>query len=308
MPISDTLRATLERTLQGSNLDPTQRSTIEQTLASDLGGADVFDPAVQQTIATSAGETRFQPAGEPDVVTQPTPTPGVTTAGPQPTAAPTTVTTATSGLVSPTGLPFPAGVTATDQGFSANFEGNPEGMAQFLLSLGHDPATVQSVVNRQTGGQIAPQPFAPPGPFSPQQTQGNLLGGLEGLIGQLGKTSPTGTIGRPGQFGFAPGAVPGGDALQFLRDIGFPIPSSFSGLQTGQPLQAGDLGTASRQLGGLDIPSPQSLGRLDDTGLQLLMSIFETLLGIPFQDVQRAGLRPFQGLRGAPQGRTGLLG
>ncbi len=185
-------------------------------------------------------------------------------------------------------------MTSGPSGTGGDFANDPAGMAAFLISLGHDPATVQSVINTQFGGGQA------------GGQAGAAAPGLAGLPGAVGPTTP-GTIGRPGQFGFAPGAVPGGDALQFLRDIGFPIPSTFSGLQTGQPLQAGDLGTASQLLGGLGIPSPQSLGRLDDTGLQLLQSIFETLLGIPFGDVVTAGRRPFQGLRSAPLGRTGLL-
>ncbi len=281
--LSDTLRATLERQMQGANLDPVQKAVIDETLRADEGGADVFDPAVQQSIATAAGETRFQPeADEPTI----TPTAGVATAGPQPgdIVNGRLAEGPVAGSTNP-GLTFvdigegpTVGVGAEGQ----QFFGDRAGAREFLEGLGLpttdlDPAQSLSNLVRRTGA---------------------------------GQTAATGATPSQAQsrFGFAPGAVPGGDALQFLRDIGFPFPSTFGGLQTGRPLQGGDLGRATQQLGNLGIPSPQSLGNLDDTGLQLLISIFETLLGVPFGDIQSAGLRPFQGLRSGPQGRSRLLG
>lgn len=137
-----------------------------------------------------------------------------------------------------------------------------------------------------------------------------------------GRTSQPSTfrIAFPGAgspFGFDPGAVPGGDAVSFLEEAGFPVPESFRNLREGQFLRRPDVGSAARQLGNVGIPSPQSLRRLGlgvtgpegglTTGIEQLISLFEVLLGIPFQDILSASGAPFEGLRTARPGRTRRL-
>lgn len=121
---------------------------------------------------------------------------------------------------------------------------------------------------------------------------------------QTGEQPRTTGILNPSEFGFGFGqGVPGGDVVQFLMDAGFPDVSLLQAIQQGRPLGQTNVSSAAQQLGGIGLPSPQSLTRLGPSGLQFLLGLFETMLGIPEEDLLFGALQPFQGLGGAPQAR-----
>lgn len=129
-------------------------------------------------------------------------------------------------------------------------------------------------------------------PSIPQATAG------QSTLNQQAVAS-TGTQGAfAPDFGLPIGSVPGGNALDFLTQAGFPEAglSLVEMLQGGQQLPAGNLGLASDAFGGLPIPSPQSIRNNPD----FLASLFESVLGIPFDQIIQAALAPFLGLRQAP--------
>lgn len=148
-------------------------------------------------------------------------------------------------------------------------------------------------------------------------TRGGPLGPITDVPGRPGEEQRTGpatfATGGPEAFGFgSPGnpfglgmGVPGGDALSFLQQGGFPTQGPLSALQQGQVAPISNIGAATQRFGNLPIPSPQFLQRLGPTGVQFLAGLFETLLGVPFADVMWAGMQPFQGMGEGEEGRTG---
>ena len=112
-----------------------------------------------------------------------------------------------------------------------------------------------------------------------------------------------GTYPIAGGFGFPSGALPGGNALNTLNGLGFPLPPGLTQLLQGGIGPTSNFGASAQQLGGLPIPSLQGLSRLGPSGLGILQSIFETMLGIPFNDILFASQQPFAGLFSAPEGR-----
>lgn len=110
-------------------------------------------------------------------------------------------------------------------------------------------------------------------------------------------------------FGFDVGAgVPGGNAVDFLTEQGFPVPDFLNALNDRDPFQTGDLAASAQQLGGIELPSLQSLSRLSPSELDFLSGFFESLLGIPFADILFAAQQPTRGLRQGAPARTGGLG
>lgn len=137
-----------------------------------------------------------------------------------------------------------------------------------------------------------------------EQLQQALLFAANGGTLGGGPQSPMQAVSRAsGQFGFAPGQVPGGDAISFLRSQGLPVPDFLQQTASGQPVRPGSLGTAAQELGGVSLPSLQGLRNLNPDELEFLAGFFETVLGIPFQTVINEIQRPFAGLQPAAAAR-----
>ena len=96
-----------------------------------------------------------------------------------------------------------------------------------------------------------------------------------------------------GVFGMPQGAVPGGDAIGYLRSLGMPIPDF---LNNDMRMRPTDLGTSLQQLGNVSAPSLQALQRLNPSAQEFLAGFFETVLGIPMQDILFNAQQPWQGL------------
>lgn len=132
-------------------------------------------------------------------------------------------------------------------------------------------------------------------------------------VQQTGPSEYTGSmpstygIAQPSQFGFNPGAVEGG-LRGFMEAQGMPSSPNLERLMNGQALQSADISRSVGALGNIPIPSLQSLARLAPSELEFLSGLFETVLGIPFMDILWQAQRPYQGLRGAPQGAFNFLG
>ena len=198
-------------------------------------------------------------------------------------------------------------------GYSYQFD-SPGGARDFLQSLitpgyqfqqpsgnfggGDDPMgrtfRIPGAGGYASGGGLQNGPnnqwFGMPGTFSLPGSQGIQGGG--GMGG-----------GQP--FGFQPGqGVPGGNARDFLAQLGLPVPGSVDRLMQGQGVGSpGNLSSAMQQLGGFGMPSPQALGNMSGSEQEFFAGLMETLLGIPFGDVVGEGRRPFRGLRSARTAR-----
>ena len=185
---------------------------------------------------------------------------------------------------------------------------------QDMLNQGSSVGDVQSRMLSQNQSQLGQMQA------DPQYTR--LLGSL-GIYPPAGTPLPSGatagggpslsmpstypvSTGLTGQFGFQPGQ--GVNVMDIFRQLGVTPPQFVQDLSQGRPSRPTNLGMATQQLGGLSLPSPQMLGGLNPSGLQFLASIFEALLGIPFNDILSASMQPFQGLGQGRQGRTQYLG
>lgn len=168
-----------------------------------------------------------------------------------------------------------------------------------------------------TAAGIQSNPFiqamqGPPGGIAPaiggamnnytQSVQGgnpDPLALMQGFGGQ-------GIGGGAGQFGLPVGqGAPGGNAVDWLSGLGMPIPSFLQQISNNQPVGGSDYNTVLQQLGGVGgLPSLQSLMNLNPSEQEFLAGFFETVLGIPFNDVVAAAARPFSGLGEARSART----
>lgn len=96
--------------------------------------------------------------------------------------------------------------------------------------------------------------------------------------------------------------APGGNAVNWLAGQGMPIPSFVQQISNGQAVGAGNYNDVVQQLGGVQgLMSPQTLNNLNPSELEFLQGFFETVLGIPFNDIISAAYRPFNGLGNAQQ-------
>jgi hypothetical protein len=139
---------------------------------------------------------------------------------------------------------------------------------------------------------------------NPQMTQQN---GPNSFTSNMPATYPIQPSFTPQSFGFPGGPVEGG--LQgFMQQQGMPSSPNLERLMNGQALQSSDISRSVGALGNIPIPSLQSLARLAPSELEFLSGLFETVLGIPFMDILWQAQRPYQGLRGAPQGQFSFLG
>lgn len=120
-----------------------------------------------------------------------------------------------------------------------------------------------------------------------------------------GGTPQAGGTGGIAGYGLPVGqGVPGGDALAWLQSMGMPIPDFLSRIQAGMPVGPADYNQVVNSLGGMrGLPSPQTLGNLNDSEMQFLQGFFETVLGIPFGDIVNSAYRPFSGLGNAQYGQ-----
>jgi hypothetical protein len=139
---------------------------------------------------------------------------------------------------------------------------------------------------------------------NPQMTQQN---GPNSFTSNMPATYPIQPSFTPQSFGFPGGPVEGG--LQgFMQQQGMPSSPNIERLMRGEALQSADISRSVGALGNIPIPSLQSLARLAPSELEFLSGLFETVLGIPFMDILWQAQRPYQGLRGAPQGQFSFLG
>ena len=76
---------------------------------------------------------------------------------------------------------------------------------------------------------------------------------------------------------------------------GFPQFPFLQNLGMGQGLKPPQLGQA---LHGFPLPSPQSLNRMTPSEGQSMMDMFNTVFGVPGEDVLWASMLPFRNLRG----------
>lgn len=157
------------------------------------------------------------------------------------------------------------------------------------------------------GTGTAPTPRISPGPS----------GNPYGIPGQEGVDWASNTFTQPGTYAVSGGGIGGqsqagphfnmGDnALDFLKSLGGDIPSSLQSLFNGQPVgQASNLGQSLMGLGGWQggAPSPQSLGNMNPSELDFLQGFFQSLLGIPMEDVMNGVMQPFNGLNSARPAR-----
>lgn len=201
-----------------------------------------------------------------------------------------------------------------NNGFSQALTGD---QLNYLLSQGitnvNDPRAAGALFGRPGGPNAgAPAPAAPDfetmfadlfadyfggvGPGEQYQVPGTNIG--------RGYQPETFGILNPSEFGFGFGqGVPGGDAVRFLEEAGFPDVNLLQSLQQGQALGRTDTGSAADQLGGLPLFSPQSLANLGPSGVQFLMGLYSTMLGIPEEDLINAAFAPFRGLGSAAPAR-----
>ena len=169
---------------------------------------------------------------------------------------------------------------------------SPEKFFSRDQQLRRNPATGAAIGSPTTIPKAAA--FPQTGPGSRPVPQGI---GTTGVGGQAG-----GGIG--GAFGFQPGAVPGRDAIAFLSRTGMQLPQFLQALKTNEFIQPQNLQRASQELGGVNLPSLQGFNRLLPSQQKILAGFFETLLGIPFEDIFAAISQPFQGLSSARPGAT----
>ena len=139
--------------------------------------------------------------------------------------------------------------------------------------------------------------------FGFQPNGGTAIGGGQ-YTSQLPQTYG---ILNPSEFGFGFGnGVPGGDVVSFLQNAGFPDVNLLQAIQQGQALGQTNFNNSAQQLGGVALPSLQSLMRLGPSGYQFLMGLYEQMLGIPEDDILYGAQQPFMGLGGAqPARQTG---
>lgn len=130
-----------------------------------------------------------------------------------------------------------------------------------------------------------------------QQPQQGGMGGAA-----LGGTGEGGIAG----YGLPVGqGAPGGNGVNWLDSLGMPIPSFLRQVSNGQTVGPANYNNVLQGLGGVNgLMSPQTLNNLNPSELDFLQGFFETVLGVPFQDVIQAAQRPFAGLGGAAQGQT----
>jgi hypothetical protein len=135
-------------------------------------------------------------------------------------------------------------------------------------------------------------------PYLPQAQQGFQQG-----MGMSGGTGGIAGYGLPVGQG-----APGGNGVDWLRSLGMPIPAFLQQISNGNPVGPGNYNGVLQSLGGVQgLMSPQTLGNLNPSELQFLQGFFETVLGIPFQDVMSAAYRPFSGLGNAQSASTGWM-
>lgn len=136
--------------------------------------------------------------------------------------------------------------------------------------------------------QANPLPMAAPDPMQVMQQSGGGIGGGAGMFGL-----PVGQ------------GAPGGSGVDWLSDLGMPIPQFLQQISDNQAVGPGNYNDVLQQLGGVGgLPSLQSLQNLNPSEQEFLAGFFETVLGIPFNDVVAAAARPFAGLGNAQQSRT----
>lgn len=181
---------------------------------------------------------------------------------------------------------------------------------QQLLGQGLDPSmAIQMVQSQFSGPMPQQQPAAPATDFTSMGSTFGVGGGI---------TSPNfggggGGSGSVGDFGFPIGDTSpfggfGNDAVGFLQGAGGPVPDFLQALRGHDAFQQGDLASSAQQLGGVELPSLQSLSNLSPSELDFLGGFFESLLGIPFADILFAAQQPTRGLRNAAPARTTGLG
>ena len=156
---------------------------------------------------------------------------------------------------------------------------------------------IQAMQNAPTGA--APNTA---GGMNGYQTNQDPLALMQGFSSAQGG----GIGGGAGQFGLPVGqGAPGGNALDWLSGLGMPVPPFLSNIANNRPASGGDYNTALQQLGGVGgLPSLQTLMSLSPSEQEFLAGFFETVLGIPFQDIVDAAARPFAGLGAARGART----
>lgn len=128
-----------------------------------------------------------------------------------------------------------------------------------------------------------------------------------GPVGTPSNPFPTGTVnttaGAFDQFGLPTGQIPGGNALGFMQSQNIPTPQYVQDVANGLPTQSPDVASQAMAIGQSNIPSMQTLANLSPSAQSFLQGFFETVLGIPWEDVLYAAQKPFLGLRGGNPAR-----
>ena len=153
--------------------------------------------------------------------------------------------------------------------------------------------------------RAAPQQWYSDSPLTPLSVPTNIPAQAPSTPAPVVSDRPS--IAAPtGQFGFRQGAIPGGDVIQFLMRLGFPIPQALRALHNVPGAPASPYANVARPLqryGNLSLPSAQGLRRTSPSGLEFLRGALESTAGIPFQDILFAALSPTRGLQRAPMAR-----
>lgn len=158
----------------------------------------------------------------------------------------------------------------------------------------------------QPGGMFGSQTpnFAPSGPQNIQTGPDSSwirMPGTYGVTGGLtGGVSPS--IAESSFWN----PMSGRSALDYIRSLGGAVPDSLSTLFNGQALSnPGNMSSVLNQLGGWQggVPSPQSFMNMSPSELDYLSGFFESLLGIPMNDILAASTQPFNGLISARPSR-----
>lgn len=183
----------------------------------------------------------------------------------------------------------------------------PVGMPQVQQPMGQTPMPTPGSpfanyggVQNQWQGQYAIQnnPF-----MQPQQMMGAPAAPMMGSSIPAAQGSPftAPSTGGIAGYGLPVGqGAPGGNGVEWLRSMGMPIPTFLDQISQGQSVGPANYNNALRGLGGVQgLMSPQTLANLAPSELQFLQGFFETVLGIPFNDIINAAYQPFAGLGNA---------
>jgi len=178
-----------------------------------------------------------------------------------------------------------------------------------------------------------PQGRTPPPPTNPpKQPQAGFSGAPQGNITEINHWTPDfrpqnppqqpqgmstiqspntypirpNNIIQPQNFGFGFGqGVPGGDAAEWLRNAGFPDMTIPDLLRSGAPMGPNRVAQTARQLGNFGLMSPQQMQMQGQSGMEFILGMIQTMLGMPQEDYMQAAYAPFQGLMSPQQGRMG---